>query len=247
MIMKLTQWLVTGDTHGDFSRFYALNEAVPDGEMWAVIILGDAGLNFWLNKRDAKNKYRICQKYPKLCFYCVRGNHEARPEDVEGMEAIFDSAVWNYVYWEPEYPNIAYLQDGVKYYFGDHSALVCGGSYSVDKWYRLERQAMGYYGGWFENEQLSKEEMDNITNTFKNEEFDLILAHTCPLSYQPIDLFLSFIDQDKVDNSMEVWFEDLIQQIKFNKFLFGHYHQDRIINEKARMFYYDIINLDQIL
>ena len=89
--------------------------------------------------------------------------------------------------------------------------------------------------------------MENITKTFNNKSFDLILAHTCPLSYQPTDLFLSFIDQSKVDNSMELWFEDLIQQIEFNKFLFGHYHQDRIINEKARMFYSDIINLEQIL
>lgn len=247
MIM-ITQWWVTGDTHGDFSRFYKLNEAVPEDEVWGVIILGDAGLNFWLNKRDKKNKYRICDKYSKLRFYCVRGNHEARPEDIEGMAEMFDKDMWNWVYYEPQYPNIRYLKDGVEYLIGGkYSALVCGGSYSIDKWYRLERQSMGYYSGWFANEQLSKEEMENIIKTFKNKSFDLILAHTCPLSYQPTDLFLSFIDQSKVDNSMELWFEDLIQQIEFNKFLFGHYHQDRIINEKARMFYSDIINLEQIL
>ena len=244
----ITQWWVTGDTHGDFSRFYKLNEAVPEDEVWGVIILGDAGLNFWLNKRDKKNKYRICDKYSKLRFYCVRGNHEARPEDIEGMAEMFDKDMWNWVYYEPQYPNIRYLKDGVEYLIGGkYSALVCGGSYSIDKWYRLERQSMGYYSGWFANEQLSKEEMENIIKTFKNKSFDLILAHTCPLSYQPTDLFLSFIDQSKVDNSMELWFEDLIQQIEFNKFLFGHYHQDRIINEKARMFYSDIINLEQIL
>ena len=244
----ITQFYVTGDTHSDFSRFYKLNEAVPEDEVWGVIILGDAGLNFWLNKRDKKNKYRICNKYSNLRFYCVRGNHEARPEDVEGMKEVFDEGVFNWVYYEPQYPNIRYLKDGVEYLIGGrYSALVCGGSYSVDKWYRLERQSMGYYSGWFANEQLSREEMENITKTFKNKSFDLILAHTCPLSYQPTDLFLSFIDQSKVDNSMELWFEDLIQQIEFNKFLFGHYHQDRIINEKARMFYSDIINLEQIL
>ena len=244
----VTQFYVTGDTHSDFSRFYKLNEAVPEDEVWGVIILGDCGLNFWLNKRDKKNKYRICNKYSNLRFYCVRGNHEARPEDVEDMKEVFDEGVVNWVYYEPQYPNIRYLKDGVEYLIGGrYSALVCGGSYSVDKWYRLERQSMGYYSGWFANEQLSREEMENITKTFKNKSFDLILAHTCPLSYQPTDLFLSFIDQSKVDNSMELWFEDLIQQIEFNKFLFGHYHQDRIINEKARMFYSDIINLEQIL
>lgn len=244
----ITQFYVSGDTHSDFSRFFKLNKCVPEGEHWGVIILGDAGLNFWLSGRDKTNKKHICHKYPNLTFYCVRGNHEARPEDVEGMEKIWDDEVNNEVYWEPQYPNIKYFIDGQDYLIGGkYHALVCGGSYSIDKWYRLERQSMGYYGGWFSNEQLSKEEMKNITETFKGKSFDLILAHTCPLSYQPTDLFLSFIDQNKVDNSMEVWFEDLIQQIEFNKFLFGHYHEDRIINEKARMFYYDIINLDQIL
>ena len=91
----VTQFYVTGDTHGDFSRFEKLNNCVPENEVWGVIILGDCGLNFWLNKRDQKNKYRICNKYSKLKFFCVRGNHEARPEDVKGMKEIFDEDVCN--------------------------------------------------------------------------------------------------------------------------------------------------------
>lgn len=238
---------LVSDTHGDFSRFYKLNSAVPEGEHWGVIILGDAGLNFWLFKRDKKLKYRICEHYPKLRFYCVRGNHEARPEDIETMVKGFDEFVGNYVWWEPQYPNIAYLLDGYEYAFNEYRALVCGGAYSVDKHWRLEKQAEGFYGGWFENEQLSKEEMERISKLYEGQEFDFVLAHTCPISYQPTDLFLSFIDQGQVDNSMELWLEDFIHTIEFKQFLFGHYHQDRIINEKARMFFHDIKNLEEII
>jgi 3-oxoacid CoA-transferase subunit A len=247
MIMEITKYLVTGDTHGDFSRFYALNEAVPDGEMWAVIILGDAGLNFWLNKRDAKNKYRICEKYPKLLFYCVRGNHEARPEDVEGMVEIFDGAVWNYVYWEPKYPNIAYLQDGVEYCFGDYKALVLGGAYSVDKYWRLEKQAAGYYGGWFENEQLSQEERDNILDNCRGRSYDLILAHTCPWEWEPRDLFLSCVDQSNVDDSMEKWLGEVVREVDWKVFLCGHFHDDRTLAPHAEMLSTNIKFLDDIM
>lgn len=245
--MGITKWLVTGDTHGDFTRFYNLHEAVPKDEIWGVIILGDAGLNYWLSKRDKVNKGRIAHKYPRLSFFCVRGNHEARPEDVEDMDKVFMPDIGNYVYMELDYPNIHYLMDGHEYMFDTYRTLVCGGAYSIDKYYRLERQALGGYGGWFANEQLSQEEMENITNTFKGEEFHLVLTHTCPWSWQPRDLFLSFIDQSKVDDSMEVWMDQLKEDIVYGVWLCGHYHDDRILAPHAEMLYYDIRFLEDIM
>ena len=246
----VTQFYITGDTHSDFSRFYKLNNAVPEDEVWGVIILGDAGLNFWLNKKDQKNKYRICDKYPKLKFFCVRGNHEARPEDVEGMEEIFDEDMWNWVYYEPQYPNIRYLKDGRDYLIGgQYHALICGGAYSIDKYWRLECQAMGSYAGWFPDEQLSKEEKQKITNQVKGKKFDFIFSHTCPLSFQPTDLFLPYIDQSTVDNSMEIWLEELKNQVQWTSWCFGHYHEDRIINMNPhiRMFFHDIVELEELI
>lgn len=245
--MGITKWLVTGDTHGDFTRFYKLHEVVPKNEIWGVIILGDAGLNYWLSKRDKVNKGHIAHKYPRLSFFCVRGNHEARPEDVEGMDKVFMPDIGNYVYMELDYPNIHYLMDGHEYMFDTYRTLVCGGAYSIDKYYRLERQALGGYGGWFANEQLSQEEMENITNTFKGEEFHLVLTHTCPWSWQPRDLFLSFIDQSKVDDSMEVWMDQFKEDIDWGVWLCGHYHDDRILAPHAEMLSYNIRFLEDIM
>ena len=243
----ITQWWISGDTHSDFSRFYKLNEAVPEDEVWGVIILGDAGLNFWLNKRDKKNKYRICDKYSKLRFYCVRGNHEARPEDVEGIEVIWDEEVNDKVYWEPQYPYIKYFIDGFDYIINGYKILVCGGAYSVDKYWRLEKQAAGFYGGWFANEQLSQEERDNISQLVAGQEYDLILAHTCPYEWMPRDLFLSCVDQSTVDHSMELWLGELLQQCLWKVFLCGHYHDDRTLAPHAEMLSLGIKNLDDIM
>ena len=243
----ITQWWVTGDTHGDFSRFEKLNNCVPENETWGVIILGDAGLNFWLTKRDKKLKYRICDNYPKLHFYCVRGNHEARPEDVEGMEKIWDDEVNDEVYWEPEYHNIKYFIDGFEYNINGYKTLVCGGAYSVDKYWRLEKQAAGFYGGWFANEQLSEEERNMIMSLVKGHSYDLIVAHTCPYEWMPRDLFLSCIDQDSVDNSMELWLGELLQQCSWKVFLCGHFHDDRTLAPHAEMLSFGIKNLDDIM
>ena len=234
---------ITGDLHGDFSRF----DTFTKDKSWNVIVLGDAGVNFWLSKRDRVLKYRICDKYSNICFYLVRGNHEERPENISGIETVYNEQVKSYVYLQKEFPNIKYFIDGNEYEIEGLKTLVIGGAYSVDKWYRLEKQSMGCYGGWFPEEQLNKEEMKKISNTHKGKSFDLILSHTCPYSWQPFDLFLPFIDQSKVDNGMEQFFEEILAHISFNKWCYGHFHDDRWQNDRARMFYKDCIEIKNIV
>lgn len=231
----IKEYFCTGDCHGDFSRFENLQNSVPEGEAWGVIILGDAGANFWLSKRDKKLKYQICDSYPSLRFFLVRGNHEERPENISTMVRIWNEDVQNIVYWEPEYPNIFYLLDGETYWFKGYKSLVVGGAYSIDKEYRLARQAAGGYGGWFKDEQLSQEERDAIMKWVRGQHYDLILAHTCPFEWMPRDLFLPFIDQSKVDNSMELWLGELVQACSWDVFLCGHYHDDRYLAPHAQM------------
>ena len=243
----ISQFFCTGDTHGDFSRFYALNAAVPEGEIWGVIILGDAGINFWLSKRDKQLKYRIHSNYPNLRFFCVRGNHEARPEDIEGMEIRYNKDIQGEVYREPAFPNIYYLIDGNRYNFGGYTALVVGGAYSVDKYWRLEKQAAGFYGGWFANEQLSQEERDEILSENAGRPCDLILAHTCPWEWEPRDLFLSCVDQSQVDDSMERWLTELVRAVPHRLFLCGHFHDDRILAPGAEMLSLGIKDLSYLM
>lgn len=248
--MIISKYLVTGDTHGDFSRFYKIQQLAQEAnETWGIIILGDAGVNFWLSKRDKILKYRICHKYPNLQFYLLRGNHDERPQNISTMRLKYNVNVWGDCYSEEEYPNIHYLIDGQTYIFGNYKVLCLGGAYSVDKYWRLERQSLGSYAGWFPDEQLSKEEMQEITNQVKGKSFDFIFSHTCPLSFQPIYLFSPYIDQSTVDNSMEIWLEKLKDQVQWKSWCFGHYHEDRIIhtNPNIRMFFHSITELEALI
>lgn len=230
-------FIVTGDCHGQFSRFKNLGNMPNVG----VIILGDVGLNYNLDKNDYHRKKGLCDKYP-FTFYCVRGNHEARPGEYLGMKLIRDENVEGPVWVEDEFPRIRYFCDWGHYTIDGLKTLVIGGAYSVDKYYRL---ANGWK--WFENEQLADHERNACLRNALHKEFDLILSHTCPLSFQPTDLFLRGLDQSTVDNTMEVWLEELQNRVVWNIWLFGHYHADRIELPHVEQFYLEMEPLNDIV
>ena len=241
----IKNFLITGDTHGRVMErlSHMENNYVP--QETALIILGDAGINFYLNKTDAKNKKII--NNTGYFIYCVRGNHEERPENIPTMYQIYDENVEGRVYYEVEYPNIRYLIDGHAYLINKHPTLVIGGAYSVDKWYRLSHFPQGSkWTGWFKDEQLTPEEMASITERFKGKHFDFILTHTCPYSWQPFDLFLKGLDQSTVDNTMERWLDDFRKQVTWNAWCFAHFHDDRAVQPGVEMFYHDIVPIDYI-
>ena len=225
------------DTHRMFSRFKHLDKTPNTG----IIILGDVGLNYTLDENDHDTKRALCEQYP-YDFYCVRGNHEARPGDVPGMELWYDENVKGWVWMEEEFPRIKYFQDWATYEIDGLKTLVIGGAYSVDKWWRLSRGAK-----WFENEQLSEMERNDCLRFAKGRQFDLVLMHTCPLSLQPTDMFLRGLDQSTVDNTMEVWLEELVNSIEWKLILFGHYHADRIEWPHVEQFYMEMEPLMDIL
>lgn len=230
---------VIGDIHGRIPYIFdGLTEEASNSKV-AVILLGDVGANFYLDKRDTKFKKKLNDIGVR--FYCLRGNHEARPEDIEGMIKAYDEYTENVVYYQPEYENILYLIDGQEYFFNGLSCLALGGAYSVDKWYRLEK---GWT--WFPNEQLNSEERQVISKEVNGNFYNIILSHTCPYSWQPTDLFLDVVDQNTVDNSTEMWLEDIAKDTQWDKWLFGHFHETRKIDEHRVMMLSDDILLDLI-
>ena len=247
------KWMLTGDCHGTFTRFYNL----PKDEKIGMIILGDAGFNFYLTKTDARKKYEISVNYPHITFYCVRGNHECRPQDLPNIEKIFDENVHGVVYYEPEYPNIRYFLDYGLYCIDGYNCYIIGGAYSVDKYWRLERAGMTEEtnnpkkSGWFANELLTKEEMDRATEQIYNfkdmgKSIDFIFSHTCPYDWEPRDLFLGSVNQSTVDESMERWMNKIKEDIHFHVWCFGHFHADRLERPHVEQYYNDMEELNTV-
>ena len=209
-----------GDLHGNMLPIQKLDNQVHLDKTDIVILLGDVGLNYYLNKNDTKTKKNLAQ-YP-CKFYCLRGNHEQRPSLISGMYLVTQAG--GYMYKEDAFPNIYYFMDiPEEYHIGGYSILTLPGAYSVDKDYRLEN---GW--NWFPQEQMSETEWYNFALQWDLPNYDIVLSHTCPFCWEPTDLFLNFIDQSKVDNTMEKWFQELEYRFSYKLWLWGHFHKTRV-------------------
>ena len=221
------------DTHGSakpiknfYNRIKDTGELSNNREDNVIIICGDAGLNYFFNHRDKDVKTEL-SKYP-FTFFIVRGNHEERAEvcaetypDEWTQEIFFDGDVWV----EKEYPYIKYALDIVSVYNIDgYSTITIPGAYSVDKYRRIQN---GW--SWFEKEQLSEEEksLGELSIKLCHNKCDLVLSHTCPIIYEPTDLFLSCVDQSLVDSSMERYLGEIEYNLDYKAWVWGHYHAFR--------------------
>jgi len=221
---------ITGDTHGNFLRvkdFCSRMETSRDND--TMIVLGDAGLNFYLNKTDRKNKQQV-NSYP-IKIFCIHGNHEERPYNIDGYEEVEYRGGIAYI--EPEYPNIIFGKDGELYDFDGIKCFVIGGAYSVDKEYRLLRNIP-----WFESEQADSGIMERVNKKLDelNWTVDVMLTHTVPLEYEPVEVFLPFIDQRNVDKTMEKWLDEIKSKLNYKKWYAGHYHTSKKVDKLQIMF-----------
>ncbi len=76
--------ILTGDTHGAFDRIEEFCEEYDTNPEDVMVILGDAGINFWLDGRDRELKERLVRL--SITLFCVYGNHEERPEALGSYE-----------------------------------------------------------------------------------------------------------------------------------------------------------------
>ena len=221
---KVTKYFILGDIHGSANPIWNFHRNVKEelcGDDW-LILVGDSGLNYYGNKRDIPVKGELSMLPFK--YFVIRGNHDRRPSSVKTMEEVDIFGGKGYV--EEKYPNIYYAKDDVNLYnIAGYKTVVIPGAYSVDKYYRL----LNHYH-WFKDEQLSEEEKNKGLDILNSIDWkcDVVLSHTCPKIYMPTDLFLPFIDQSTVDNSMEEYLGGIEFKLQYKLWVWGHYHHYRV-------------------
>ena len=67
--------------------------------------------------------------------------------------------------------------------------------------------------------------------TARKNQVDMVLSHTCPLKYEPIEVFIPGLDQSTVDKSTEKWLGKIESILDYKKWYCGHYHTAKKIDK----------------
>ena len=225
----------TGDFHGRFRPLIEFIEENKLNENDTIIVLGDMGL-FW--RKDGKDADLFIKNYEErysVNIYFIDGNHENfdmlnKLEDKEGtpFKRVSD--------------HIAYIPRGIVFEMNGKTMLSCGGADSVDRGRRIPHFT------WWEQEQITDEDIDRCIENARGKHIDYILTHCCPLSvfnaHSAELITLEGIDQSKVDHTSEEKLERLSKEIDFGQWLFGHYHIDKDLDDKNTCLFNEFRKVD---
>lgn len=251
-----TKFFITGDKHRNFDRVKTFCRQTNTRRKDVLIILGDAGFNYYDDKRDDDLKKEISQL--NITLFCIHGNKENRPQNV-GTYGV-RSFCGGKVYYEPKYPNIYFAIDGEIYTFEGKKYMVVGGAHSVNKMQCLA-EGLPF---WFD-EMPDDKTMATVEKNLKQEGNKVygMMTHTCPISYLPTEMFLSTrqnasvkrkprktkgkkLFKPDIDRSTEIWLDELEKNLDYKVWFCGHYHIDKQI-DKIQMMHYDIRPLNMQL
>lgn len=240
------KYFITGDKHRNFDGVKEFCRDMNTRKKDVLIILGDAGFNYFDDERDDKLKKKISKL--NITLFCLHGNKENRPQNV-GTYGI-RSFCGGKVYCEPKYPNIYFAIDGEIYTFEGKKYMVVGGAHSVDKLRSLEQN-----DPFWEDEMPDDSIKEKVEKRLDGENYKIygMMTHTCPEHYLPSEMFVStrqnitikrkprkvkykkFFKLD-IDRSTEEWLGRIEKQLDYEVWYCGHYHIDKQI-DKIHMMY----------
>ena len=178
------KFFITGDKHRYFDKVKDFCRDTQTRRKDVLIILGDAGFNYFDDKRDDLLKEDLSNM--NITLFCLHGNKENRPQNV-GTYGI-RSFCGGKVYYEPRYPNIYFAIDGEIYTFDGKKYMVVGGAHSVDKMRCLDEGLPFWYDEM--PDDTIKDKVERRLNNEGNKIYGL-MTHTCPIDYLPTEMFMS--------------------------------------------------------
>lgn len=184
--------LFAGDTHGDSTHVRYLVGRAKASSCDRVFVLGDFG--HWPHMADGRrfleqlNNLATKEQVP---IYFLDGNHDnmppiyRTPQPADRYGFLHPTVVEGDK--ETVMTNIHYAPRGHQWIWGSKRFIALGGAYSVDKDYRLKEEARRGRSNylWFETEEMTDGDMENILRTASPRVVDVMLAHDKPLRSQP--------------------------------------------------------------
>lgn len=218
---------ITGDVHGDVNRFSP--SFMPGEDTWTeenyVIVCGDFGFVFVDNDAE-KSRLDFLAEKPYTILW-IDGNHE-------NFDALYRYPVetWNGGSVHRIRNNILHLMRGQIFTVEGKTFFTFGGAYSIDRSMRIKGTS------YWEEELPNREEYDEAIRSLKESHntVDYILTHTAP---REMIQRLGFYP-DPRDMELTGFLEWIMYQVTYKQWFFGHFHEDKTLDEKHHALYYDV-------
>lgn len=243
---------ITGDTHGDFTRFKksVFYEQTALTKEDFVMVCGDFGIwdnspseRYWLDWLDAK---------PFTTLF-VTGNHSNYE-----LLATYPISRWHGGFVQAIRPSILHLMRGQIYTIHGRRFFTMGGARSHDiadgilepgdpqfrqKCRQLRARKANFlinHRSWWKEELPSAEEYALARCNLEQAGWcvDHIISHCCPSSIVDI-LGDGTYQPDKLTD----FFEEIRQRCQFHSWFFGHYHDNRVLENRFVLLYEQILQL----
>lgn len=246
---------ITGDTHSDFTRFteeqFRIQTEMTKNDY--VIICGDFGGVWTFEEESSREKEALDWLNNKnFTTLFIDVNHE----NYTRLYNDYSLEEWNGGKVHKIRDSVLHLMRGEIFDIDNKKIFTFGGAKSHDiqdgilnldeeeKIY--EFQKMGAYFrirdfSWWDLELPTEEELNNgIKNLEKvNYKVDYVISHCCPTNIQAL-LGRGTYKKDYLTD----YLQEISEKLEFKKWYFGHYHDNRKVNDQYVLLYEDIIPLE---
>ena len=218
----------TGDCHGNFRRFqpeyFPEQAGMTKNDM--VIIAGDFGGVWFGDSRDDETLDWLERLPFTLAFVC--GNHE----NYDALER-YPVAEWHGGKVHRVRPHVLHLMRGQIFELESYRFFTMGGAKSHDTNHRINHIS------WWRQELPSDEEyIEALQNLERyNWQVDYIITHCAPTS-----IALMGSRHNEADRLTD-FLQEVRERAKYHYWLFGHYHDNRAIDEKHILLWEQIVRV----
>ncbi|MBP3204541.1 MAG: metallophosphoesterase [Lachnospiraceae bacterium] len=247
----MSRIFVTGDTHGDIDirklnkRNFPVQSELAKEDY--VIIAGDFG-NVWYGMRNVavtnpdyeippqhrsevgKDDYHLkwfeSRNYTTLF---VDGNHENH-----ALLASYPVEQWNGGKIHCIMPTVLHLMRGQVFEIAGKTFFTMGGASSNDKAYRRENVT------WWPQELPDETEYEEALANLARYDFrvDYVITHCIGNR-----MMREIGEEGKAHDRLTAFLDELEERLKYKQWFFGHFHQDRIVDERHRLLYQEVVEL----
>lgn len=218
----------TGDCHGNFRRFQPeyFPEQAGMTKNDVVIIAGDFGGVWFGDSRDDETLDWLERLPFTLAFVC--GNHE----NYDAL-ARYPVAEWHGGKVHRIRPHVLHLMRGQIFELESYRFFTMGGAKSHDTNHRINHIS------WWRQELPSDEEyIEALQNLERyNWQVDYIITHCAPTS-----IALMGSRHNEADRLTD-FLQEVRERAKYHYWLFGHYHDNKAIDEKHILLWEQIVRV----